>query len=861
MPRASNRLTLGFITYHEDNDNHNQMMAGIFKAAQKHDADIIRFSSLGRDLSLKRYSHELNTLFAVIKGQNLDGLLFLGWSQIIAGNPEEYVKYFDPIPLFSLGHYYDNIPNIFMDGMIPFKELLLHLINVHHCRRIAYVAPVHFGDSRVPTYIEVMQEFGIYDPLLLVSAPELRASEDTLARRGKKAVSILLDERQITFDAIASSYNDETVCILEELKKRGFQVPDDVKIIGYEDDDSAKYATPPITTIYYPFWELGYHGCERFIELLTAGDGQIPFSTSIPGRIILRRSCGCISNSVNMVVNSAGITLKEDENPGASGLTTGNQHKIHEQMRKFFPNPGFDLNHLLSSFFLDFQTKSNTHFLRALEEQTVVYLQKHLDASGIEDLVSNLRRLVLPYLADLKPDLIRAEDLFHQGRIIIAEKATNLLGYHGVKNQYRNQTLYTITQEMMTTFNIQKLMDVLELSLPRFNIPSCYLFLFNEGKEFHDSTPIFQYINNRRIEIKNGASFSFKDLIQNFPRNRRYSWLVYLLSVNNEYLGVILFEPGLLDEQIYFTLSVLISTALKGAILIEKLENTNLELKNTQQELVDKAHQAGMADIATGTLHNIGNVLNSINTSIHLMKDIIMKFPVDDYRQANELLRNNIDDLENFIIHNPKGKKLMQYYLKLETPFLEIQNQLFSHLNRLVDRINLVNEIIMAQQNYAGFRPIIEETNLSEIVEDALKMEQASFEKHNIKIIKNFEKVPKILIQRAKLLHILVNLFNNAKDAMQDTQRNERKLIITIDSDDRNVYLRVMDTGHGIPPELVKSIFAYGFTTKQDGHGFGLHSCANYMAEMGGKIWAESPGSGGGATFILQFGQKNEKDI
>jgi signal transduction histidine kinase len=527
-------------------------------------------------------------------------------------------------------------------------------------------------------------------------------------------------------------------------------------------------------------------------------------------------------------------------------------------MRKFFPNPGFDLNHLLTVFFQDFQNKSNIQFLRALEEQTVVYLQDHADASGIEDFVSNLRKLFLPYLADLKRESVWVEDLFHQGRIVIEEKATNLLGHHEVKTQYRNQTLYMISQEMMTTFNIQKLMDVLELSLPRFNIPSCYLFLFNRGKEFiNDSTPVFQYTNNRRIEIKNEAQITFKDFIQNFP----HSILAYLLSVNNEYLGVVLFEPGLLDEQIYFTLSVLISTALKGAILIEKLENTNLELKTTQQELVDKAHQAGMADIATGTLHNIGNVLNSINTSIHLMKDILNDSPVEDFKQANELLKNHLDDLENFLAHDPKGKKLMQFYLKLETPFYEIQNQVLGHLNRLVDRINLVNEIIIAQQNYAGFRPIIENIYLSEVVDDALKMEQASFEKYNIKIIKNFGTVPKTSVQRTKLLHILVNLFNNAKDAMQETQRNERKLIITIDCDAQNVFLRITDTGHGIPPELVKSIFAYGFTTKQDGHGFGLHSCANYMTEMGGKIWAESPGGGAGATFILQFAQKSEKDI
>ena len=211
-----------------------------------------------------------------------------------------------------------------------------------------------------------------------------------------------------------------------------------------------------------------------------------------------------------------------------------------------------------------------------------------------------------------------------------------------------------------------------------------------------------------------------------------------------------------------------------------------------------------------------------------------------------------MDNLENFIGNDPKGKKLMQFYLKLESPFMELQNQILYHLNRINEKVNIINEIIIAQQNYAGAKPVFEEIDIEELIEDALKMQSASMEKYNIRIIKKYQPVPRAYVQKIKLLHVLINLFNNAKDAMQDTPREKRQLILRINHDGDNIYIRVTDTGHGIPPHLLSNIFTNGFTTKKDGHGFGLHISANYMNEMGGKIWAESPGADQGATFVLQ---------
>jgi DNA-binding LacI/PurR family transcriptional regulator/signal transduction histidine kinase len=854
------RLTLGFLSFHEDGDYHNHMMSGILEAARKHDVNIILFNGFGHSMGNEGFTQEMKDLLAIIREQNLDGLMFIGWlHNFVSGFQEEISRL--SMPLFSIGAGHKDIPYVYTDGGIYLRELLHHLIQVHGCKKIAFVSPrtntASLIDNRIQIYMDVMGEYGIYDPRLFVNALVMNPAGMNFPLRAQKALAVLLDERKISFDAIVSPYNDEAVAILKELGDRGIRVPEDIKIVGYEDDDSGKYATVPITTVYFPFWELGFHGCERFIKILTQKNyNHASFSSFIAGRIILRNSCGCISSSVTLAANNQAVF------EGAGPLSTEpNQNEIWKQMSEIFPAPSFDMAELLNAFFMDFRMKTGDRFIEILETQLITYYQSRNDASGIQDFISQLRKLMLPYLAGQIHELVRMEDLLHQARIAIEEKAVNLLGHQTAQIDHLHQMLHKISQKLITTFQIQKLMNVLELSLVRLNIHSCYLFLFNRAEDAAaDTTLAFEYLDGWRVSLNaNQPPFHLKNLLQNLPQTRRYSLLTYFLAVNEENIGLVLFEPGPPLERVYFTLSVLLSTALKGAILVEKLENTNRELISAQQELVAKAHKTGMADIATGTLHNIGNVLNSINTSIYMMKDIIRDSPMTDFQRANELLKNHMKDLKDFITNDPRGKKLLQFYLKLEAPFDDMQNLIFNHLNRLMDRINLVNEIIVAQQNYAGARPISEELDLVDVIDDALKIQLASLEKYSIKIIKDYRTLPKAVVQRTKLLYILMNLFNNARDAMKNTEEAKRTLILSLDEDEQSVYLQVSDSGQGIPPGIVKNIFVFGFTTKQEGHGFGLHSCANYMTEMGGRIWAESPGEGKGATFILQFWKKNKE--
>ena len=292
----------------------------------------------------------------------------------------------------------------------------------------------------------------------------------------------------------------------------------------------------------------------------------------------------------------------------------------------------------------------------------------------------------------------------------------------------------------------------------------------------------------------------------------------------------------------------------RNRVLEKKVREQAWELKNlkkSQGEVIEHAHKAGMADIASTVLHNVGNVLNSVNTSSSLIREKVKQSKVVNLIQANTVLREHIDDIEQFVTDNPKGKKLMEYYLSLEEPMKIERDELLTHIDRLTEKINLINEVIAAQQNYSGVNRQMETASLSEIIENALSIQGGSIDRHSLTVKKNLNATGRVTVHRSKLIHVLVNIIKNAKESMENNHPDNKRLGIETWQNGDRVFLSVTDNGVGIEREHLKKIFSHAFTTKKEGHGFGLHSCANYMKEMGGKIEVSSDGKGEGAVFTL----------
>jgi PAS domain S-box-containing protein len=292
---------------------------------------------------------------------------------------------------------------------------------------------------------------------------------------------------------------------------------------------------------------------------------------------------------------------------------------------------------------------------------------------------------------------------------------------------------------------------------------------------------------------------------------------------------------------------------------IASRKKTELALQQAQRDLLKSAHQAGMAEIATGVLHNVGNLVNSINVSCEMILSLSQTPTLEMLNRANELIASQ-DNLADFYARDPRAKKLPQLYGKVGGK-LEVERQkLRDEANNLAQKLQNIRDVISMQQAYAKTNLFVEEVNVNELIEDALEILRSSLIRHSLRIEKRFAECPMIKGQKAKLVNIFVNLIMNAKDAMGHLADQNRRLLLTTERTANQVLVSVQDNGEGVAPENIDKIFNHGFTTKDSGHGFGLHTCANFMTEMNGQIRVSSDGLGKGTVFHLSFPLSEEGD-
>ena len=279
------------------------------------------------------------------------------------------------------------------------------------------------------------------------------------------------------------------------------------------------------------------------------------------------------------------------------------------------------------------------------------------------------------------------------------------------------------------------------------------------------------------------------------------------------------------------------------------------ELETTHRQLFDASRSAGMAEVATGVLHNVGNVLNSVNVSATLIAETVRQSKAANLAKAAELLQTHRADLAEFLTNDPKGQRLPDYLSSLAEHLTAERHRLAKELEQLRQNIEHIKDIVSMQQSYATVSGIVEEHRMADLVEDSLRMNTAALVRHDVRVLRDFHDVPPVLCEKPKVLQILINLIRNAKYALDESGRSDRLLTLRIEADSERPVVRVtvQDNGMGIMAENLPHIFDHGFTTKKAGHGFGLHSSFLAAKDMGGSLSAYSYGEDQGATFVLEL--------
>ncbi len=285
--------------------------------------------------------------------------------------------------------------------------------------------------------------------------------------------------------------------------------------------------------------------------------------------------------------------------------------------------------------------------------------------------------------------------------------------------------------------------------------------------------------------------------------------------------------------------------------VITDRKKAELELHFLHTQLIESSRKAGMAEVANGVLHNVGNVLNSANVTIHLLPEKIHHLRIQRLKESSDLLKSQ-SNLAEFLTQDERGKNFGDYFSYVTEVMVKTESEILSEVSSLRKNIEHMSNIVDLQQTYAGRSSAQELMSINEIVEDSIRMSSGSLGKWGIDIIREFESIEPSMVDKHKIVQILVNLIQNSKEALKESGNSNKEIRIRTGRFKDRIRIEVIDNGIGISDENQSRIFQFGFTTKPEGHGFGLHNCLLSAQEMGGHLSCVTHGLGQGATFALE---------
>jgi NO-binding membrane sensor protein with MHYT domain len=274
--------------------------------------------------------------------------------------------------------------------------------------------------------------------------------------------------------------------------------------------------------------------------------------------------------------------------------------------------------------------------------------------------------------------------------------------------------------------------------------------------------------------------------------------------------------------------------------------------ESLNQEQFEKSRQLVMAEISASVLHNVGNVLNSVNVSANLVAEKVTNSKLSGIIKLSTLFNDHKSNMAEFF-NDERGVKALEYLTMLGKQWHDEQIDLTNEMARINKNLSLIKEIISTQQELSKTSGYDQIVSVNELIEEALLI-SGLYQKKDITLVKEFAKLNPITTDKVKILQVFVNLLRNAKDAVLES--GKANMIITIKTytiNDNRIGIEVTDNGVGIGDKNINKIFSYGYTTKVHGHGFGLHTSALAINAIGGKINITSPGLKEGATVALEI--------
>jgi signal transduction histidine kinase/DNA-binding LacI/PurR family transcriptional regulator len=865
LPNA--RATIGYLAFGIVDDVGNAIWEGVADAARRRDVNLICFAG-ERLCDPNGFLAQANVIYDLVNSSCIDGLviwtstigLYVDYQEIM-----DFAESYRPLPTVSLGTILDNVPSIQVENYQGVREIMAHLIEIHGYRRLAFArGPENhpYARERYRAYTDALTEHGLPLDLALITPPYNWSKE-----AGYDMISLLLDQRElrpgIDFEAIVAASDLFALGALEALQARGIQVPEEVKVTGFNDSLEGRAVTPPLTSVAAPFAKQGEQALEMVLSML-AGE-QPPERVTLPSHPVVRQSCGCPDSAV--VQAKVKRTREHSDHPSTEATAdifpeeTQREALIAQVMQASTENLGSgQAAQLVQALVDELEHKTSGAFLAVLEDILTQVTIAEGNAFAWQNVISVLRRHALARPLG-KETSLQIENLFQQARVLISEITQRSQLHFEVQVTQYNQVLRTIGQALIATFDMAKLRDILTGELPALGIPSCYLALYVDPQAPTETARlIFAYDHDNQVELEPGDErFRSCQLVpqKQLARKQRYTMITTPLYFEENQLGFALFEMGPSDGATYDTLRGQISSALRGALLLQERERAEAALAQAyarvEEQVEERTHE--------------------------------LQQEVSERRRAEEELQRYRDHLEELVIERTRELEKAQAELvrqerlsvlgqltatvahEIRNPLGTVRTCVFT-IGDAVEREDvrrIERAVQLAERNILRCDSIISElldytrervlqpglTNIDEWLARVLDEQALPV---GIACIKDLQANAEVMVDSEYLRRVIVNVVNNAVDAMQEKGPITEKHRLTVSTrvaGDR-LEIQVGDTGCGIPVDIQDRIFEPLFSTKSFGVGLGLPIVRGIMEQHGGGVEIDSqPGRGTVVTLWL----------
>ena len=786
----------------------NALLCGMADAARDLGANLVCFAG-GVLASPQRFGLQRNLIYELVGPESIDALAIVAGTlgnHVGSERLRQYCERFRPLPMCSIAWPFSEIPSVLVDNATGMRQAVIHLLEAHCAREIAFIRGPEVNteaNRRYAVFREVLAEYG--RPL----RPELTVTGDFQYAGGEEAIRILFDERGLSPDAVLAANDYLALGALQALRKRERRVPEDVAVIGFDDVGEARFSSPPLTTVRQPLYEQGSQAARILMDAL---EGKpVPEEIVLHTELVVRQSCGCSPKW-----EGSRIT---DLPHGPDDTRASRWRRVARAIAHLVPleSPALEVgwNQRLVDAFVDDVERDGSAFLSQLGDALEATGQAGGDLSPWYQLIDTIRHEGLKVLDS--PTRSRLEEICHAACRTVASACERVQGQQRLRAERWARTLSRTGEALITAFDVVSLVGAIAEQLPRLQIESCYLSLYEGGTTEH-ARLILAYDRGTRHALGPAAPrYLSRQLvpIEWLPQRRLTAHIVEPLFFKDDHLGFALFEMGPRDGAVYEALRDEISAAIKGALLVQQgvekdqerqrllrdlekrahqLEDAYEALKLNQQRLLTQEKMASLGRLTASIAHEMNTPLAAVRTALVELGRLTEEYEASlgdtevlaaDHAEIAREMRRAVR------LASSSARKAVDFVRGIRTQTRDLapsERLTFNAVPYAREALLLLTYAVRQAGCELDFRP----------AEDEIPLRGSP----------------------GRLAQIVTNLITNAIDA--STPKGGGPILVTLRHGGDSVELRVTDHGSGISPDVVPRIFEPLFTTKPLGRGTGL---------------------------------------